>query len=235
MQQEHKLCVIAGAGPGMGQAIARRFAREGFKIALIARNSDAVRILAENLSQSGDQAIGIAADLTRREDIARAFGHIRSTLGEVSVLVYNAAGRHETPTILLDSALFASDLALSVVGALSCVQEVYPHMYAARQGSLLFTGGGLALHPEYGAGVMSLAAGKAALRAFVYALDREVKADGVRVGTVTIAGTVAIGTSFDPEKIADYYWHLHSAPDPDVEIVYDGKQADNDFPPEVQR
>jgi NAD(P)-dependent dehydrogenase (short-subunit alcohol dehydrogenase family) len=73
------------------------------------------------------------------------------------------------------------------------------------RGTILFTGGGLALCPEYGAGVSSLAAGKSALRGFTYALAKEVAPEAA---TVTIAGTVKPGTSFDPYQIAEVYWAL---------------------------
>ena len=99
-------------------------------------------------------------------------------------------------------------------------------MRAAGRGTLLFTGGGLALYPEYGAGVSSLAAGKAGLRAFAFALAKELAPEGIHVATVTIAGTVKPGTAFDPDRIAEEYWALHAQPADSwsVERVFDGKE-----------
>jgi NAD(P)-dependent dehydrogenase (short-subunit alcohol dehydrogenase family) len=90
-------------------------------------------------------------------------------------------------------------------------------------GSLLFTGGGLALAPQFGAGVTSLVAGKAGLRGFVHALHAELAGQGIRVGTVTVAGTVSPGTPFDPDRIAERFWALHTQADGPVEIIHDGK------------
>jgi NAD(P)-dependent dehydrogenase (short-subunit alcohol dehydrogenase family) len=138
--------------------------------------------------------------------------------------VYNAARWHEVPAIEMAPDTFARDLSLSVVGALACAQQVAAAMRGG-QGSLLFTGGGLALHPQFGKGVASLTAGKSALRGLVYALAGELASAGVHVATVTIAGTVARGTAFDPGRIADVYWALHSQPPESwqTEWVFDGK------------
>jgi NAD(P)-dependent dehydrogenase (short-subunit alcohol dehydrogenase family) len=91
--------------------------------------------------------------------------------------------------------------------------------------SLLLTGGGLALHPEYGAGVASLVAAKSAVRGLAFALAAEWAPAGVHVATVTVAGTVAPGTAFDPERIAEEFWALHAQPPEawEVERVFGGE------------
>ena len=139
---------------------------------------------------------------------------------------YNGGAWHETPAMQLEPDLFSRDLNLCITGALACAQAVYPHMRAGGRGTLLFTGGRLALHPEYGAGVSSLTAGKAGLRAFVFALAKELAPEGLHVATVTIAGTVKPGTAFDPDRIAEQYWALHAEPANgwSVERVFDGKE-----------
>jgi NAD(P)-dependent dehydrogenase (short-subunit alcohol dehydrogenase family) len=218
-----KIVVVAGAGPGMGYAIARRFVREGFDIALLARDMAALQEAAHTLRQFGINAIGVAVDLTSVEDLERAFSDIRQQLGEPSVLVYNAAKWHQVAAMEMPPAAFTADLSLSITGALACAQQVYRAMKAAGAGTMLFTGGGLALNPQYGVGVSSLTAGKAGLRGFVYALHGELAPLGIRVGTVTIAGMVAPDTHFAPDKIAEAYWQLHSEAQSQVEIVFDGK------------
>lgn len=223
MSKSSKLCAVAGAGPGLGLAIARRFAAEGHDIALIARNAAALEAAAADLRMGGVRAAGFECDLTRTGDIARAFEEIRATLGDTSVMVYNAARWNQVPAMDMAFDDFAADLSLSVTGGLACAQAVYPRMREARRGSLLFTGGGLALAPQQGAGVTSLVAGKSALRGFVHALHAELAGQGVRVGTVTVAGTVAAGTPFDPDRIAQRFWQLHVQADGPAEIIHDGK------------
>ena len=69
------------------------------------------------------------------------------------------------PALQLTAAEFTAESGLNVVGALYCVQFIAPGMFAAGNGSIIFTGGGLTLHPQYGVGVSALSAGKSALRA----------------------------------------------------------------------
>lgn len=66
----------------------------------------------------------------------------------------------------------------------------------------MFTGGGLALMPEAGAGVVPLTTGKSAMRGYTLALAEALKPDNIQVGTVTIAGPIKPGSAFDPDKIA---------------------------------
>jgi len=81
-------------------------------------------------------------------------------------------------------------------------------MRASGKGTILFTGGGLALHPN--PQVASLSVGKAAIRNLAYSLGAELELEGIQVATVTIAGYVKPGTHFDPDLIAETYWQLHT-------------------------
>jgi NAD(P)-dependent dehydrogenase (short-subunit alcohol dehydrogenase family) len=210
----------------MGSAIAERFAQEGFEIALLARDETRLGVAAQHMAQRhGVRVCAIALDLADADAVAPAFDRVRSELGSPTVLVYNASRWHEAPAMSLSPDTFARDLALSVGAALACAQQVFPAMRAAGRGTLLFTGGGLALYPQYGKGVSSLTAGKSALRGLVHAMAAEVAEQGVHVATVTIAGTVQPGTAFDPVLIAHHYWALHTQAPADwqVERVYDGK------------
>lgn len=128
------------------------------------------------------------------------------------------------PALQMTPAEFTAELGVNVVGALHRVQLIAPGMFAAGYGSIIFTGGGLALHPHYGVGVSALSAGKSALRALGYALHGELSEADIHVGTVTIAGTVATNTPFDPDRIAEYYWNLHMQPRSEwaTEVVFDG-------------
>lgn len=218
------LAIIAGTGPGMGTAIARRFAREGFDIALIARNPDALAAQVQGLAGFGVRAEGFAADLCDITATKAAFAAIDRQFGAADVLVYNGARWHEIAAMEIDPETFHADLALGVTGGLVCAQAVYPAMKAAGKGTMLFTGGGLALFPQYGKGVSSLTAGKSALRGLVHAMAGELAPEGIHVATVTIAGQVAPGGAFDPDRIAEHYLRLHREPAGSwsVEHVFDG-------------
>jgi len=217
-------CIVAGVGPGMGRALAARFARGGYAVAMLARNRGRLDGFADEIAQAGGRAYGFTCDLTDEADIRRAIGEAVGALGPPGVLLYNASVWNPTPAMDITAGDFQRDLFLNVTGALVAVQAVTPAMRAAGRGTLLFTGGGLALAPSMGTPVPSLTAGKAALRAFVHALAGELRPQGLRVATVTIAGTIAPGTDFDPQRIAESFWDLHTRPDDDttVEVKYTG-------------
>lgn len=215
------LAIIAGAGPGIGRSVAQAFAREGYATALLARRPEALQAMVADLPL----ATAWPVDLSDPESLKAVLAEIITRHGAPAVLHYNAAGWHERDPLTLDPATFTADLALCATGALAAVQAVVPAMAARGSGSMLFTGGGLALHPEYGADVISLTEGKAAMRALVLALAPKLAPMGLHVATVTVAGTVAPGTAFDPDTIAQVFLALHRQKPAtwQTEVVFDGR------------
>lgn len=203
-----KTCVVVGVGPGVGLAVARRFAREGYHIGLVGRRAEALAEYAAQLADLEPVTHGFPADMAQPEMIAPTFQHIRDHIGAPDVLVYNAMAAHGSSpsTLRMDDLL--SDFTVNVASALACVQETLPHMRAQGAGTILFTGGGLALRPNMN--YASLAIGKAGIRHLALMLGAELAPENIHVATVTIAGGVQAGTHFDPDKIAEVYWTLHT-------------------------
>jgi short-subunit dehydrogenase len=196
------VCAIIGAGAGMGRAIARRFAREGYRLALFARSGAAAE--AEAMRAEGFTADAAALDAGDANAVTLAL----AAAGPVRVLIYNAAAVTQARPLALSPTRLQADFAVSVVGALAAAQVVAPGMAEAGGGSILLTGGGFALRPM--AALASLGVGKAALRNLAFSLAEELGPMGIRVGTVTILGMVAPGGPFDPDAIAEAYWALHA-------------------------
>ena len=216
------LAIIAGVGPGVGAAVARRFAAEGFRVAMIARDANRLADLAAPVLAAGGVAATYAADLSDHAAVQGVMAAIIRDHGGPRVLVWNAALWDETPALALQPTEFDRQLRLGLTSALAAAQAVAPVMTSQGGGSILMTGGGLALAPHYGGAVPALTAVKSALRGFVHASAPAFAAQGVRLGTVTIAGQVAPGTAFDPDRIAAAFWALHDATAPQVEHVFDG-------------
>lgn len=218
-----KLCIVAAIGPGLGLSVAKRFAREGFDLALLARAASLSFV--EELRRAGADTRVYEVDLADSAAIASTMAKVRAAQGAADVLVYNGGAWNEGPPLQMSAEAFTRDLALCVTGAYACTQAVYPDMKAKGAGVVLFTGGGLALNPAYGAGVLSLTAGKAGLRGFGLALHEALKPDGIHVAMVTVAGKIAPGGAFDPDKIANEYWALF-AQSPgawDAETIFSGR------------
>lgn len=209
--------VIVGAGPGVSMGVAQRFAQEGFRVTLAARNAAKLNALSTDLRNDGHLATSFTLDATDPDNIRDAFAEYLAVHGTPDVLLYNAARLRPARPTEASPADVLDDLRVNVVGALACAQAVIPGMTSRGNGALLFTGGGLALNPvpEYS----SLALGKAALRNLVYSLNADLKQSGVYAGTVTIAGFVQAGTHFSPKKIAAAFWELYGNAH-EVEIIY---------------
>ena len=84
------VAVIAGVGPGLGASLARRFAKEGCRLALLARSSDFLETLSNELRQRGTETLSIPADIGEAGQVAGAFERIREQLGAVDLLINNA-------------------------------------------------------------------------------------------------------------------------------------------------
>jgi len=159
------LAVIVGAGPGIGMAVARRFHLGGFRVAVVSRPSDPLAAFQADLD-----GLALGADLAREDQLEAALAAIEAWGGLPEVLVCNASAGAPGPAAELSPARLRDDLQVSVGSALAAVRWALPAMRAAGRGTLLFTGGGLALKPE--AGLASAALGKAALRSLALSLAR---------------------------------------------------------------
>jgi short-subunit dehydrogenase len=205
-----QLCTIVGAGPGLGAALGRRFEKAGYRIALIGRQLRQLEYVANEISVQEGQVGVFIADAGDEDELATALGRARTWGGDTDILIYNAAAMSEGLASTVSTAGLIADMAVNIGGAITAVRTVLPAMRARRRGTILFTGGGLALepYPEW----TSLAAGKAALRAYAIALHKEVALDNVHVAVVAICGLIEPGGLFDPDLLAEHYWRLHAAP-----------------------
>lgn len=200
--------VIIGAGPGIGQSVARRFAREAMPAALIARSEKTVNDAAEAVSSFGVPVMRLTADSTDEAALRAALDAATAEFGLPDVVVYNAAIiRADTPGEL-DASGQLHAWAVNVIGALTAAAHLAPAMARRGNGTFIITGGMPEPDPKY----VSLSLGKAGVRTLVTLLDQEYGPSGVHVATVTVAGAVAPGTNFDPDDIAEQYWRLHAQP-----------------------
>jgi NAD(P)-dependent dehydrogenase (short-subunit alcohol dehydrogenase family) len=204
---ENGVCIVVGVGPGMGLALVRRFAREGFKVAMVARRQDALAEYEKSLAAQGYVTKGFVADATMPALLLRALDEVQQTWGPPQVLIYNTSILNEGMPTTLNAAGLVNDFKVNVVGAQVAAQFAAQSMRTAKKGTILITGGGLALQPY--AMMASLAIGKAGVRSLAHSLAQELEPAGIHVATVTIQGMIKAGTKFDPDAIAEEFWQLH--------------------------
>lgn len=208
---------MIGAGPGLGRSLALKFARHGLDVGLVARDEGRLAAMAEEVERLGVTASTAAVDASDAEALAGR-GADLARGRPIRILAYNAmmsAGSLGCASIA--DLRMASEVNLH--SPVRAVQAVLPQLESAG-GSVLLTGGGLALQPVGALGVLS--AGKSALRAAAHALAEELGPRGVKVRTVTIAGRIQPGTDLDPDRVAAVFWAAHVSTGGPVEIVLGG-------------
>jgi NAD(P)-dependent dehydrogenase (short-subunit alcohol dehydrogenase family) len=209
---------VIGVGPGLGTSIARRVAREGLAVGLIARSQDTVD--AAMLALSDFDALGVTADVTDEVALRVALDEIVERFGVPEFLVYNAALVRRDAIGELTAEQQLDAWAVNVVGAITAAAHIAPQMALTGAGTIVMTGG----MPEPSPDVTSLSLGKSGLRTLAELLAQAYGPAGIHVTTVTIAGAVVPGTAFDPDEIAEYYWRLHGQPAGgwEREVLYTG-------------
>jgi short-subunit dehydrogenase len=226
---------IFGAGPGLGASVARRFAAEGFRVALIARRKDRLDARVDQLAAEGVEAAGFTADLDAPDEIPALMTAIRDRFGRIDVIEYGPIPSVGfTPAAELGPATIAAGLPLLVLTPLAIVQAVLPEWTQRGDGAFLMTTGATAVHPmPHASGVGPL---MAAARNWLYSLNGELAASGIYAGTLSIAAFIAgseaemaataaadpLAAAFprvDPSELAAIYWDMYTRRDR-VEQVY---------------
>lgn len=203
--------VIVGVGPGIGLELARTFANAGHPVAMLARDKAKLDTYAAELASTGQDVRGYVADAVDPDNLRAALDSAITELGAPDVLVYNVGVLRTDSPIGGDDQDWANVTAINVLGARVAANAVLPKLRDGR-GSLLFTGGGYALHPSNE--FASLSVGKAALRAYVHVLHDQLAGTGVHATSVTITDEIGGGEArFDPEVLAQAYLELHNQPE----------------------
>jgi short-subunit dehydrogenase len=204
-----KTFLSIGSGPGMGQATAERFAREGFRVILTSRDVAKLAVRVASLRAQGYAAETKPVDAGRLDSVASVVRESAVEFGAIDVLHFNSASMHPTTIESQSAESFVSDLTINIGAAFVATQEAAKGMLKRGSGTILLTGGALALtpHPDY----LSLGIGKAAVRNLVYGLFDNFKERGVHIASVTV-GTLVTAGSRETHEIAEAFWRLYDAP-----------------------
>jgi NAD(P)-dependent dehydrogenase (short-subunit alcohol dehydrogenase family) len=212
-----KVATVIGVGPGLGAALARRFAAD-YAVALVARNGEKLIELAREISAVGGTALVVPADVSKEQEIVGAFERIRRELGDTDVLLYSAAMRPVGTLMDTKPSTFKNTWRVSSFGAFLAAQQVVPAMLEKRQGVILFTGATAGVKPFATSAAFGPA--KFALRGLAQVMARDLGPKGIHVAWINVDGAIdtpAMRESYPqlkeadmlkPSAIADTYWHL---------------------------
>jgi NAD(P)-dependent dehydrogenase (short-subunit alcohol dehydrogenase family) len=208
---------IIGAGKGLGAAVARRFGKEGFAVALISRHQGRLDALAAELEQDGVQAKGFTADVRDPASIAAALERATEALGPIEVLQYSPLPQKDfmRPVLETTPADLVGPIEFSIYGPVAAVHQVVPGMRFLPEGSnpsIIFINGGSAVKP--GRNVTGTSVAFAGQAAYAELLHEVLGEEGIYVGQLIIGGRIIEGDDEkDPDVLADRIFALHTKRD----------------------
>ncbi|HTQ25645.1 MAG TPA: SDR family NAD(P)-dependent oxidoreductase [Candidatus Binataceae bacterium] len=214
MPDPRPVAVVTGVGPGTGAAIARRFARGGYAVAMLARNRERLNALEREIAG----ARAYPCDVADETQLDAALDAVRAGLGTPNVLIHNAVGGAFGNFMQIDPEVLNRNFRVNTMALLYLARRLAPAMIAAGEGTIVATGNTAALRGK--AGFAGFAPTKAAQRILAEAIAREVGPKGVHVAYVLIDAVIdlewtrkrspdAPDTFFiKPAAIADEIWHV---------------------------
>jgi NAD(P)-dependent dehydrogenase (short-subunit alcohol dehydrogenase family) len=208
------VCVISGVGPGTGSALARRFARGGHRVAMLARNPQRLAELERELPYSK----GYACDVSDAAQVEATADRIERDLGMPTTLVHNAVGGAFGSFLEIDPAVLNRNFQVNTMGLLFLARRLTPAMISAGSGNVIVTGNTSALRgkPSFA----GFAPTKAAQRILAESMARELGPKGVHVAYIIIDAVIDVPWTREhfkdrpdnffikPDAIAEEAWHL---------------------------
>ncbi|TAK34459.1 MAG: SDR family oxidoreductase [Chloroflexota bacterium] len=136
---EGKVAIITGAGTGIGESHARRFAQEGAAVVLADINLPAVQSIAGDIEKEGGKALAVKLDVSQKAEVEDAVKTTLDAFGKIDILVNNAGVFERIPSVELSEAEWDRDLNINLKGTFLCCQAVGRHMVERRQGKIVNT------------------------------------------------------------------------------------------------
>ena len=214
-----KTISVVGAGKGLGNAVARKFGADDFRVVLMCRNAEHLADYQREMQGEGMEVATQVVDTADQTALAAAMQQAVQTYGVPDVLFYNVGITAADADVSggINEEVMAQRYQVDVLGAYTCIQQVLGEDFSQKQGAILITGGGLSMYPS--AAYLPLSMDKAALRAMVLALHPVCKEQNVFIGTVQVCNTIGGSKKYMPEKIAEQFWKLYQNRT-DAEIIY---------------
>ena len=213
------VCIITGVGDGTGAALARRFARGGYQVAMLARNQERL----EALQREIDDARAYECDISDLDALSEVVDLIRSEMGQPTALIHNAVSATFKTFLEAESEELEHNFRVNTTSLFHLARELAPAMIEAGQGTIMVIGNTAALRgiPTYAA----FAPTKAGQRILTQSLARDLGPKGIHVAYVTIDAAIDTPWTRDvfnrdkpddffskPVDIADELFHVSHQP-----------------------
>jgi NAD(P)-dependent dehydrogenase (short-subunit alcohol dehydrogenase family) len=214
MTNEPRVALVTGVGPGTGAAIARRFARGGCAVAMLARNRERLSALEREIGG----ARGYPCDVTDEAQLDATLAAIRTDLGAPNILIHNAVGGAFGNFMDIDPRVLNQNFQVNTMALLYLARRLAPAMVAAKDGAIIATGNTSAFRGR--ANFAGFAPTKAAQRILAESMARELGPKGVHVAYVMIDAVIDLEWTrnlwpnarddffITPAAIAEEIWHV---------------------------
>ena len=195
------VCVIVGVGSGNGVSLSRKFASEGYRVAMLSRNIDYLQELEGEIP--GSQAYQY--DVTQTDQAAEIFGRIESEMGEISVVVYNAGAGAFANIEEATVESFQRAWEINARGLFVVAQQVIPQMRQIGGGNMVIIGATASI--KGGANFTPFASAKAAQRSLAQSMARYLDPEKIHVSYVIVDGIINLERTRKamPDKPEDYF------------------------------
>lgn len=228
MASRKGVCLVVGAGDGLGSAVARAFAAEGLTVCMTrrARNLDRLEALAEDIRAAGGEACAFGCDAREEAEVVALFDRIEAEIGPLEVVVFNIGANVRFPIVETTARVFTKVWEMACFAGFLTGREAARILAPRGRGTLIFTGATASIRGREG--FAAFAAAKAGLRALAQSLARELGPQGVHVAHVVIDGAVdgtfirsirgevddllARDSILKPADVAAAYVQLHRQP-----------------------
>ncbi|MEN0064746.1 MAG: SDR family NAD(P)-dependent oxidoreductase [Myxococcota bacterium] len=205
------VCVVVGVGKGIGESLVRTYAKEGYRMVLMARTEAKIAALAEEVG-----GLAVPCDATDEASIEAAFAKVAADLGTVHTLLWNVGSGVFGDLDAIEVAGMELAWRTNTLGLFVAAKQVVSGMRDAGEGAILVTGATASRRGK--PFTTAFAAGKAAQRSLCQSLARQLWPQGIHVALVVVDGMVqapdrdAIDVALLPDDIATTFLHLSKQP-----------------------
>mmetsp|Transcript_24301 Transcript_24301/g.43099 ORF Transcript_24301/g.43099 Transcript_24301/m.43099 type:complete len:238 (-) Transcript_24301:192-905(-) len=214
-----KICAVVGVGPGLGKSVAVKFASQGFAVAVMSRKKASCESTLEKIKEIGGKGVYVPIDVSDEKQVQGAFDEVRKSLGNPTVMVYNAGNAVMGGILELDLAKFKKTWEVGCYGALLCARQVLPAMVEAKEGTILVSSATAAFRA--GKNWAPFCVSKFGLRALSQSISKEFAPQGIHVCHIRLDCALS-GSSYtknmpkekvgNVDEIAETYYMMHCQP-----------------------
>ena len=226
MSERSAVVVGVGAWQGLGAAVARRFAHEGFRITILGRSTEKLGATLKQLREGGVAAEAVVGDVTDEALVRRVVAQADAAAAPLEAAIFNAGGNWPKAFLEMDAAFLEGMWRVNALAGFFFAKAALEAMLPRQRGVLIFTGASASLRGRARFG--GFAQAKAALRTLAQSAAREFGPQGIHVAHVVVDGAIdgdrinqflpglkaerGPDGLLDPDAIAENFWQLYRQP-----------------------